>query len=751
MCCVSSVSYNILSGGKELGPIVPKRGLRQGDPLSPYLFLLCAEGLSALISDFERRGKLRGCKVARGAPVITHMFFADDSYLYCRATEEEANNVIELLQCFQLASGQQVNLNKSSVFFSANTGMDIRARICSILRVQEAGDTSTYLGLPNILGRNKNALLGFLKDKMRKKIQSWEGKFLSKAGKELMLKTVAQSLPSYAMNVFLLPLKTVNEMEQLMCKYWWKSSSQNNKGIHWKSWDKLKIHKSKGGMGFRDLHDFNLSLLSKQGWRLLCKPHTLVGRLFQARYFAGKDFLRAELGSNPSFVWRSIFETVDMVRMGARRRVGNGSTIHILSDPWLPCDENPRVSSNHPALLDHNVDALMETDCFAWDVDLVRDLFNTRDAQLILSIPLNSSRSDDVWFWSFESSGNFSVKSMYRHLQQRKEDDLQLVGSDFWGKLWRLKVPPKVKDLVWRAASNCLPTKSMLRYKRVNIDATCPVCSSSNETILHRLVDCSFARACWVNTGLGVDLDHSGTFTGWIEASFQSFDGDQRKIIAMTCWAIWKARNDCVWKEKTASVAAVTILASSMLEQWSKAQDKTHVPTAAFLSPADGALSWQKPATGEVKINTDAALFSDPNRYSFACVARDDSGHVLEAISSCKLGVVTPELAEAMGVREALSWLKKKGWNRVTIESDSLTVVQALRSSLPMSSYFGGVISDCKTLLESVSDVSILFVKRSANGVAHAVARASSYVADRVFRSNDFTSDIRDVIMKEVY
>ncbi|KAM6559662.1 hypothetical protein CsatA_028901 [Cannabis sativa] len=104
-----------------------------------------------------------------------------------------------------------------------------------------------------------------------------------------------------------------------------------------------------------------------------------------------------------------------------------------------------------------------------------------------------------------------------------------------------------------------------------------------------------------------------------------------------------------------------------------------------------------------------------------------------------------------MGVREALSWLKKKGWNRVTIESDSLTVVQALRSSLPKSSYFGGVISDCKTLLEGVSDVSILFVKRSANGVAYTVAQASSYVADRVFRSNDFTPDIRDVIMKEVY
>ncbi|XP_060968743.1 uncharacterized protein LOC133036240 [Cannabis sativa] len=262
----------------------------------------------------------------------------------------------------------------------------------------------------------------------------------------------------------------------------------------------------------------------------------------------------------------------------------------------------------------------------------------------------------------------------------------------------------------------------MLRYRHVNIDTICPVCSSNNETILHRLVECSFARACWVNTGIDVDLEYVGTFTGWIEACFQTFEGDQRKIIAMTCWAIWKARNDCVWKEKSASVATVTVLALSMLEQWSKVQDKDYVPTAAFLTAADGALSWQIPATGEVKINTDAALFYDPNRYSFACVARDASGHVLEVISCCNPGIVTPELAEAMGVREALSWLKKKGWNQVTIESDCFTVIQALRSPLPMFSYFGGVISDCKMLLEGVSDVSILFVKQSANGVAHAFA-----------------------------
>uniref|UniRef100_A0A803P3J7 Reverse transcriptase n=1 Tax=Cannabis sativa TaxID=3483 RepID=A0A803P3J7_CANSA len=211
--------------------------------------LINQEEFSALIREYERVGKILGCKVARGAPVLSHMFFADDCYVFCKAYEDSTINVIEMLRIFQKASGQQVNLQKSSIFFSANTVNGVKQRVCSTLGVNEAGEESTYLGLPNIVRGNKTALLGFLKDKMRKRIQGWEGRLLSRAGKELLIKTVAQSLPSYAMNVFLLPVKTCNEMEQLMCKFWWRSS-KNNKGIHWKKWDDLAVHKSKGGMEF---------------------------------------------------------------------------------------------------------------------------------------------------------------------------------------------------------------------------------------------------------------------------------------------------------------------------------------------------------------------------------------------------------------------------------------------------------------------------------------------------------------------
>ena len=141
--------------------------------------------------------------------------------------------MVSLLSLFQIASGQEVNLNKSSIFFTPNTAPVLREAIFYILNMNEASTTCTYLVLPNMFGRNKNSLLGFLKDKVRKKVLNWEGRFLSKAGKELLIKTVAQALSAYAMNVFLLLLSLSKEIEQILCKYWWQS--KNGAGIHWKS------------------------------------------------------------------------------------------------------------------------------------------------------------------------------------------------------------------------------------------------------------------------------------------------------------------------------------------------------------------------------------------------------------------------------------------------------------------------------------------------------------------------------------
>ncbi|KAM6555062.1 hypothetical protein CsatB_015824 [Cannabis sativa] len=140
-----------------------------------------------------------------------------------------------LLHSFELASGQRVNASKSSIFFSPNSDGVVKTQICSTLGMPEATEGSFYLGLPNIIGRKKTVILGFLKNKIINRINSWDGKFLSRAGKEILLKTVIQSLPTYAMSVFLIPLKICNDIEKLMASFWWKTKSASGQGIIWMS------------------------------------------------------------------------------------------------------------------------------------------------------------------------------------------------------------------------------------------------------------------------------------------------------------------------------------------------------------------------------------------------------------------------------------------------------------------------------------------------------------------------------------
>lgn len=266
--CVTTVGYSIKHGEYVMDSIQPSRGLRQGDPLSPYLFILCAEGLSSLLRRYEEKNWIHGVKICRKAPTITRMLFADDSYLFCRADPEEAVRVNDLLASYERASGQQVNKEKSSVFYSPNVLQYNRTPVCDILNVPEATVHSTYLGLSNIIGRNESAILGYLKEKVDTRIRSWDNNYISRAGKEILVKQVAQTMPNYAMNVFLLPLEITRNIEKALSKFWWKSSNSSSSKLNWMSWDRLSKHKNAGGMGYRNFRDFNVAMLEKQMWRL---------------------------------------------------------------------------------------------------------------------------------------------------------------------------------------------------------------------------------------------------------------------------------------------------------------------------------------------------------------------------------------------------------------------------------------------------------------------------------------------------
>ena len=154
MMCVTSVKYGVLVNGCPCGHIYPKRGLRQGDSISPYLFLLCAEALSALLMKANEEGVIKGVPTSKRGPRISHIFFADNSLLFCRSTPTQWESLTGVLKVYEEASGQRLNNNKTSIFFGRNTVVEDKRKILEISGLPDSQRYDTYLGLPAVVGKS---------------------------------------------------------------------------------------------------------------------------------------------------------------------------------------------------------------------------------------------------------------------------------------------------------------------------------------------------------------------------------------------------------------------------------------------------------------------------------------------------------------------------------------------------------------------------------------------------------------------
>ena len=164
MECVTMVSYSILVNGEPKGMIHPTRGIRQGDPLSPFLVLFCVEGLNAILEHAAGAGEIHGYSICRRGPKLTHLFFTNDCLLFYRSTLEECEKIKELLASYEVASGQMINKDKTTLFFSHNTDDSSRAAIQQALGVPAIQQYEKYLGLPSFVGRNKKACFTDIKE-----------------------------------------------------------------------------------------------------------------------------------------------------------------------------------------------------------------------------------------------------------------------------------------------------------------------------------------------------------------------------------------------------------------------------------------------------------------------------------------------------------------------------------------------------------------------------------------------------------
>ncbi|XP_074352565.1 uncharacterized protein LOC141691704 [Apium graveolens] len=352
---------------------------------------------------------------------------------------------------------------------------------------------------------------------------------------------------------------------------YWCWHGIDRKWIRWKAWERMCVRNEAGGLGFKCLRNFNLSMLAKQAWRLLNNDNPLVTACMKAKYYPTRDFLNAKIGVNPSFMWRSLIAAQYIIRKGCRKKIGDGTQTMIWEVPWLPHLENGYLTTEMPGnLAGSKVCSFMEINEKKWDDEVLLDICNERDQT-------------------------------------------------------------------------------------------------------HILFECDFAKQVWLQMGFQDLIQSTSPGENVFEFMRDIFD---------KCTSV-----QCEWKQAKQQQAQVGM---------------------------NGGVSmvirrWERPVTGWVKVNIDAVLFEDVHSTGMGIVVRDAEGKFLMVVSRQRDGLVSPREAEALCLKEALSWLKDKGLSKCIFETDSQLLARACKGVYGRS-YFHSIVSDCVELFKQFSEVLVSFV-----------------------------------------
>ncbi|KAG7589022.1 Zinc knuckle CX2CX4HX4C [Arabidopsis suecica] len=652
MACVSTVTFSVLMNDLPFGMITPQRGLRQGDPLSPFLFVMCTEGLTHLLNKAQREGKINGIKFSEEGPEVHHLLFADDSLFLCRATKDQSLALQSILNWYGSVTGQVINPAKSSITFGSNVCPGLKTEIQLSLGISNEGGAGTYLGLPECFSGSKVELLSYIKDRLSVKLSGWYARNLSQGGKEVLLKSVALAMPIFAMSCFKLPKTTCDNLASAMADFWW-SSSEQSRNVHWLSWEKLCLPKCKGGMGFRDIPRFNQALLSKQAWRILQFPDCLLAGIMKSRYFPETSFLEAPAHHRPSFAWRSILHGKELLVKGIEKRIGNGKSWNVWIDPWIEDeDEGMRAPMRRNYFFDVSLRVcdLIDSRTRDWDQSTLEDLFFPEDILRVKKIKPVVSQSD-FWVWKHNKSGDFSVKSAYWLASQELDSQVAFEANALPSvnglkeEVWQVQTDPKIKVFLWKMLCGAIPVVHALNRRGMSLDDTCQICGVEQETSFHVLFSCTYARQVWALSQVPNPLFgfHNGSVFSnihhlLVNRKNKEWPADLRRSFPWVLWRIWKNRNTMAFEGKCFSALDSAEKVREDVFDWFEAQiiepevEEGDDDPAISIVPQEEVLvrdKWQAPPEGWVKCNISSS-WSNRNRLAGgAWVVRDSSGFAL--------------------------------------------------------------------------------------------------------------------------
>ncbi|KAJ9683534.1 hypothetical protein PVL29_019210 [Vitis rotundifolia] len=500
--CLSSAKFSVLVNGVPAGFCPSTKGLRQGDPLSPYLFVMGMEVLDVLIRRAVEGGFLSGCNIRGGSepPLnISHLFFADDTIIFCEARKEHLTHLSWILFWLEAASGLRINLAKSEIIPVGEVvemeelAVELGCRVGSL--------PSQYLGLP--LGAPNKApyMWDGVEERVRRRLALWKRQYISKRGRITLMKSTLASMPIYQMSIFRMPKIVARRLEKVQRDFLWGGGNMEGK-IHLVNWEVVCTEKEKGGLGLRKLAMLNKALLGKWIWRYACDKDNLWKQVIKVKY-GQEDFGWRPKKANGAVgvgVWKEIWKESDWCWNNMTFRVGKGNTVRFWTDVW--CSESA-LSQCFPHLFgmtvqrNSTVEEMWDQNSGQgnWNLNFLRDL-NDWEMELVgdflhLLRGHKPSLEEDSVLWRKGKRGQFRVKEAYSLLA--RSDDIGFPSRN----IWVARVPTKVAFFAWEATWGKVLTLDRLQRRGLQLPNRCFLCGCEEESVNHILIHCTVVRALW--------------------------------------------------------------------------------------------------------------------------------------------------------------------------------------------------------------------------------------------------------------
>jgi hypothetical protein len=548
-----------------------KKGLRQGDPLSPMLFNIVVDMLAILIERAKSSGQIAGVIPYLVEGGLSILQYADDTILFMEHDIEKARNMKLILSAFEQLSGLKINFHKSELYCFGEA-KDHEQQYAELFGCARGQFPMTYLGIPIHYRRLTNAEWKLVEERLQKRLSSWKGKLLSVGGRLVLINSVLTNMVLYMFSFFQVPKGVLKRLDYYRSRFFWQGDSDKKK-YRLAKWNIVCRPKDQGGLGIHDLEAKNTALLGKWLFKLI-NEDGVWQTLLRRKYIGSKALTHVTWKAGDSHFWAGLMAAKNVFFSFGSFLIKDGSEIRFWEDSWLG---NEPLKEQYPALYrivrnkSDTIAVVLEST--PPHVSFTRDLIGVRLAswqalvERLANIQLTDER--DEFRWNLHVNGIFSVDSLYKAILHT---DIPTRRNK---SLWKMKIPLKIKVFTWYLRRGVILTKDNLLRRNWHGSSKCCFCPH-DETINHLFFQCRFARSIWsaiqVASNLYPPSSVSNIFGNWLHG-IDIRDRIHIRVGAIALlWSLWLCRNKMVFESKMSTPMQVIFHCARLLQEWSALQ-----------------------------------------------------------------------------------------------------------------------------------------------------------------------------------